>query len=189
MTTRQFSVLGLFFGALFLSACHATGPTFTVDTTSDTVDVNPGDGLCADSAGDCSLRAAIQESNVLPEVQTVALTDGLTYTLSITGTGENLGATGDLDITQGVVISGNATIDADGIDRVVEMRNSSGLVELIGVNLVGGQATNGAAFVANGAGLVSVLEAAIHDNTATSGSPVAINRGSAFLWDLSLIHI
>lgn len=39
--------------------------TFTVDTDLDTVDANPGDGVCADSAGRCSLRASVMEANAL----------------------------------------------------------------------------------------------------------------------------
>ena len=37
--------------------------TFTVSTTADTVDATPGDGLCADAAGSCSLRAAVMEAS------------------------------------------------------------------------------------------------------------------------------
>src|SRR5580692_7616384 len=37
--------------------------TFTVNTTNDTHDATPGDGICADSSGQCSLRAAIEEAN------------------------------------------------------------------------------------------------------------------------------
>jgi CSLREA domain-containing protein len=36
---------------------------FTVNTTTDLHDALPGDGLCADSNGLCSLRAAIEEAN------------------------------------------------------------------------------------------------------------------------------
>src|SRR5260221_14200587 len=32
-------------------------------TTADTVDATPGDGLCADAAGSCSLRAAVMEAS------------------------------------------------------------------------------------------------------------------------------
>ncbi|MFK8138803.1 MAG: right-handed parallel beta-helix repeat-containing protein [Bdellovibrionales bacterium] len=39
---------------------------FTIDTNSDSTDSNPGNGVCADSSGDCSLRAAIEESNATP---------------------------------------------------------------------------------------------------------------------------
>jgi CSLREA domain-containing protein len=34
-----------------------------VNVTDDTDDVNPGDGVCADSSSNCSLRGAIQEAN------------------------------------------------------------------------------------------------------------------------------
>jgi len=37
--------------------------TFTVNIITDTNDVSPGNGVCADSTGFCSLRAAIEEAN------------------------------------------------------------------------------------------------------------------------------
>ncbi|NKY24423.1 hypothetical protein [Cellulomonas denverensis] len=36
-----------------------------VNSLNTTADANPGDGICADAAGECTLRAAIQESNTL----------------------------------------------------------------------------------------------------------------------------
>lgn len=39
---------------------------FTVDTVSDTTDSYPGDGICDTGGGECSLRAAIAESNARP---------------------------------------------------------------------------------------------------------------------------
>ena len=40
------------------------GQTFVVTTTSDVADANPGDGVCDTGAGECSLRAAIEEANL-----------------------------------------------------------------------------------------------------------------------------
>ena len=37
--------------------------TFTVDSTADSSDINAGDGICDDGAGNCTLRAAIEEAN------------------------------------------------------------------------------------------------------------------------------
>ncbi|MFN8016142.1 MAG: CSLREA domain-containing protein [Acidimicrobiia bacterium] len=37
--------------------------TFTVTSTLDSSDNNPGDGICDDGLGNCTLRAAIEESN------------------------------------------------------------------------------------------------------------------------------
>lgn len=33
---------------------------FTVNSTADSHDANPGDGLCADAASHCTLRAAVE---------------------------------------------------------------------------------------------------------------------------------
>lgn len=50
----------------------ALAATFTVTTTGDTADNNPGDGTCADASGVCTLRAAIQEANALAGQDTIA---------------------------------------------------------------------------------------------------------------------
>ena len=51
----------------FLAQSPRTFPpavaTYTVNTTNDTADATPGNGVCADSAGQCSIRAAIEEAN------------------------------------------------------------------------------------------------------------------------------
>ncbi len=40
-----------------------TYPLFTVNSTADAFDTNPGDGICADSENRCTLRAAVDEAN------------------------------------------------------------------------------------------------------------------------------
>ncbi len=52
-------------GAAALAALSA-GPNFTVDTTADVADAQPGNGICADALNKCSLRAAITEANWWP---------------------------------------------------------------------------------------------------------------------------
>ena len=47
-------------------AAASAGPNFVVDTTADTADAAPGNGICADAVNNCSLRAAITESNWWP---------------------------------------------------------------------------------------------------------------------------
>src|SRR3712207_7172909 len=37
---------------------------FTVDSRADDADANPGNGTCATSRGECTLRAAIEEANL-----------------------------------------------------------------------------------------------------------------------------
>ncbi len=45
------------------AALAAAGLTFTVTSPLDTPDASPGNGLCADATGSCTLRAAMTESN------------------------------------------------------------------------------------------------------------------------------
>lgn len=48
-------------------AAAASGSyTFTVTSVADTADVSRGDGICADSQGRCTLRAAIAEADTIP---------------------------------------------------------------------------------------------------------------------------
>ena len=45
--------------------------SFVVDSIGDAPDVNTADGLCADTAGQCTLRAAIQQANATPGADTI----------------------------------------------------------------------------------------------------------------------
>ncbi|MFN8371565.1 MAG: NosD domain-containing protein [Anaerolineae bacterium] len=49
---------------------------FVVNSGLDTGDANPGNGICDDGGGNCTLRAAIEETNALPGA------DSLTFTAS-----------------------------------------------------------------------------------------------------------
>src|SRR5437667_9123302 len=81
--------------------------SFTVDGTIDAVDANSGDGVCATAAAECTLRAAIQETNALAGPDAIQLPDGI-YVLAIVGTGEDSAATGDLDVLDSVSIAGDS---------------------------------------------------------------------------------
>jgi CSLREA domain-containing protein len=68
-----------------LSAPHpAEAATFTVNSTDDLVDANPGDGKCETQAGNgvCTLRAATQEANALQEASSIDVPAG-TYQLTL----------------------------------------------------------------------------------------------------------
>lgn len=110
--------------------------TFTVNSTADTNDVALGDGFCADGLGNCTLRAAIQETNgnnALAGPDTIML-DAATYTLSLAGNDDDAAA-GDLDITQDLTISGasafSTIIDGGGIDRIFHVAPSGGVTVMI----------------------------------------------------------
>ncbi len=78
---------------------------FFVNTTADTPDANPGDGLALDANGQTSLRAAIMEANAFPTYQTIVIAAG-NYQLTRSGSNEDNGSTGDLDITEDLIILG-----------------------------------------------------------------------------------
>jgi CSLREA domain-containing protein len=120
------------------------GLTFTVNSTADEVDKNPGDGKCKSKPSHlCTLRAAIMENNARGGGNIIVLPAG-TYTLTIGGAGENASATGDLDILHDVKIQGSyaptTIIDRQGGDRVLDVRG--GTAKISGVTMQGGYLVN-----------------------------------------------
>lgn len=102
-------------------ASPAQGSSFTVNATHDAVDAAPGDGVCADAGGACTLRAAAMETNALAGADAISLPAG-NYSLSIPGAGENASATGDIDVADDLTITGagrdKTAIDGARVDRV-----------------------------------------------------------------------
>jgi hypothetical protein len=118
--------------------------TFTTNSIADQPDSKPGDGLCLTADGNCTLRAAIMETNALGGgPHTITLVAGTLYTLTRTGAGEDAAATGDLDIAADVTItvSGGSTTVAGTTgwdDRIFDVL-STGTVELKGLDIRGGK--------------------------------------------------
>jgi len=71
--------------------------TYIVNTLLDSQDVVPGDGICLDANGLCSLRAAIMEANANAGVVNIRFAVNGTHTLTIAGT-DDACRFGDLDI-------------------------------------------------------------------------------------------
>lgn len=118
-TPARLLILAMLVAGLIFSgspAPVAAATTFTVSKTTDTAD-----GKCN---SDCSLREAIIAANKQAGWDTISLKAG-TYRLSRAGKGENAAATGDLDITDDLTISGAAAattiIDGNALDRVFEV--------------------------------------------------------------------
>src|SRR6188768_2067465 len=102
------SILAAVFSAAFAITAfsvNTNAATFVVNTTADTQDAAPGNGVCADSGGLCSLRAAITEANALAGADTITVPAG-TYTTTLAGTNEDANANGDFDITSPLTING-----------------------------------------------------------------------------------
>ncbi len=101
-----------------------------VNSTDDGTDVNPGDGVCETAPGNgiCTLRAAVQEGNSSVRWKLITIPAGV-YELSLGGSGEDLAATGDLDLRETVTIRGagvGATvIDGQDLDRVFDLPDGS----------------------------------------------------------------
>src|SRR5262245_20927778 len=126
---------------------RATPATFVVNTTLDTVDANPGDGLARDANGNTSLRAAVMEANALAGADTINLPAG-TYRLTRTGAEENGGLTGDLDITGNLTVVGagaaTTVVDAASVsDRIFDVAQGGAtaprIVSLQAMTLTGGK--------------------------------------------------
>lgn len=150
-----------------------------VNTTTDAVDANIGDGVCDSSAilpgNQCPLRAAIQEANAyngaLDYVKIVVPAG--TYTLTVTGHSEDAAATGDLDITnpnKHILIEGDyhnyPVINANRIDRVFDVWSDAD-VEFRYLVITGGRAQASAAQgggINNRNGVVELYRVIIQDN-------------------------
>jgi len=135
--------------------------TFAVVAGYDAVDASPGDGRCGDASGVCTLRAAIQEANASGGGITIELAPGA-YVLTLRGGGEDAGATGDLDITADLTLTGSAglqtVIDAAGLDRAFDLHRAT--VTIANLAIRGGRTDqeNGGGIRSTGALTLSAVE-------------------------------
>jgi CSLREA domain-containing protein len=91
---------------VLLLAAPASANDYTVDSTADAADPNPGDGICDDGAGNCTLRAAIQTANAHGGDDTVIVPAGV-YELTLKRDADLPDEqTGDLDVTGDTTITG-----------------------------------------------------------------------------------
>ena len=122
-------------------ACAAGAADFVVTTDVDSLDATPGDGLCADADGACTLRAAVQEANALAGADRIELGAGR-YLLSLAGTGEDAAASGDLDLHGPLTIAGAgaqaSVIDGNAADTVLELHPGAGEVRLENLSIANG---------------------------------------------------
>ena len=164
---------------------NASAATFTVNSVTDAVDANPGDGTCATAEAVCTLRAAIQEANAFAGQDTIILPEGI-YVLTIEGQGEDASATGDLDITDtaGVIIQGDGSaltiVDGKGIDRVFHIQPGSA-ADISGIMIQGGigPLTYGDNFgggILNVGGTLTITGCTVYNNTASYGGGI-LNLG------------
>ena len=150
---------------------------FTVNSTDDSNDANPGDASAVDGSGNISLRSAIEEANAGAGGDWILVPDG-TYTLS----------QGALDIAGDITISGNGigttAIDADSLSRVFNV--TSGTVTISNLTITGGgfAGVGGGLSVALGAD-VTLDGVELVGNLATDGGAIS-NAGTLDLTDVTI---
>ncbi len=151
--------------SLALQVSPALAATFTVNSTADRNDLTPGNGMCVAYLvvfppyvfPFCTLRGAIEEANALPGPDRIIVPAGM-YTQDIPGTNEDAGGSGDLDITDSLILSGagpdETIIDAGGIDRVLDLFGPATEVTISGLTIRNGRLPPGlAANEAGGGGI------------------------------------
>jgi CSLREA domain-containing protein len=179
------SILSLPAPALVLAVSLATvasAATFTVDDFGDAVDANAGDATCQTATASCTLRAAIQEANAHAGPDVIEVPAG-TVMLAIAGQAEDAAATGDLDVTDDLTVTGagagTTTIDAAGLDRVFDVWST---FSLSAVTVRGGDpgagAEGGAIFSAPEFDPITVTIDQVHFDTNRA------NHGGAILNEL-----
>ncbi len=150
---------------------------FTVSTTADAGDAFPGDGTCADSAGQCSFRAAVDEAEALGGTSEIDLYPG----------------TFDLTLDQ-LEVGGNITIRGAGADQTTieqlaathrAFEVTSGTVSITGTTITGGGETmnstdpdpgvGGGIYVAGGATLDLSWAEVMGNGAESSGGGIDLN--------------
>lgn len=184
-------------GVLLATGPAAGAATIAVDTTADAITAD----------GHCSLREAIVAANTdnspnsgageCPRgdgADTITLGPG-SFEFTRAGAGEDLAATGDLDITGPTTITGAGalltTIDAKQLDRVIDVLNGGSLT-LSGVTVTGGKAPDGASGASSGAsgsagsdgggirnqGTLTLTDCVVTGNHSGNGGAGALANGS-----------
>jgi CSLREA domain-containing protein len=159
----------------------SAGHVFVVDSTNDAVDGSLGDGICATTVQECTLRAAIQEANADPGLDEIDVPSG-TYTLQLPGINEDNASTGDLDIRDNVRIVGDGSattlVDANHIDRGFDVIGSV-TVDLSGLTIENGQTAADGGGIRNVSGTVTLRDSDVSHNASTTGAGGGISNSNS----------
>ena len=164
---------------------------FAVNSTTDAIDVNPGDGVCATSTpGTCTLRAALKEADLSSLTISGILLPAGTYNLSLAGAGEDASLSGDLDINDFFTITGDGQastiIDGSALDRVFHVRSGFAL-NLSEVTVQGGTGDGttdgGGGILIDMNGTLTLTDSTVSGNTSNGNGGGIGNRGTLTLTD------
>ena len=197
---------GRFAASLGVSLCLAVAGVAAVapSAMAATITVNETADAYINGDGRCSLREAIIAANTDAPLDACPAGTGdddviqlaaAAYPLSIANgmnTDEDLGVRGDLDVLESLTIqgptTGTATINAMGIDRVMNVIGTATVLNLRGVTLRGGAApagTFGGGLAIEFAGVV-IERGGVDLNTASNGGGVDISGSNAYPGRLEL---
>ncbi|NJL06488.1 MAG: CSLREA domain-containing protein [Chloroflexaceae bacterium] len=157
----------------------AFAATFTVNTINDAPDATIGDGICATSDGQCSLRAAIQEANAAPDNDIIQFADDVREPIVLDGTA--LLIESDLTLTA----DPRTAVIIDGADRSpVFSIAADATVQLRGLTIQNGRNPNEEGGGIVNAGTLTLLECIVQNNQATlSGGGIYNNGGTLTVRD------
>lgn len=185
---------------------------FVVNNNGDAGDVTAGNGVCETGTGNgiCTLRAAVQETNVLAGDDTITFAVGITNvlvaseisinapagTLTINGNGANVTTIDGGSAANRLFNLNNATVTITGVTLSGGRTTghgggiiaTSGTLVLDAVTVQNNQATtNGASsngggvYVTNTTAVLRVTNSTFSGNSAWSGGGLAINIGTIFV--------
>ena len=138
-------------------------PGFGVTTTADAPDGDPGDGVCATSTGQCTLRAAIQEAEQLsgsPQTITFTVSGTITLLAGLPAIADPAGLVID-GAGQGIIIDGNYLVQPFHVQP-------GGVADVRNLTVRRGMAPSGGGFY-NG-GNLTLTNATVVANIAVGGS-------------------
>ncbi len=160
MRARAGVVLAVCAALFYAPHVSAAAATFTVTRADD-----PAPNGCA--ANDCSLREAVLAANAGSGGDTIVLPAGH-YRLGIAGLGEQAAATGDLDLTKSVTITGAGArwtvVDAMRIDRAFEVLGGA-TVLISDMTITGGVTDDNGAGIDSAGTLTLVRDAVVGNRT------------------------
>ena len=159
---------------------QSVGQVFTVDDSGDTHDSAPGDRICADSQGKCTLRAAVEESNaervgrdvIIFNLQAPAIIDLTLGTLVIRGNGLSIVGPGARRLTVQRFTGGTPF-------RIFHIPESGTQATLRGVTIsdgISGQFISGGGIYAGAGTRVHIADAALRNHTGGAGGAI-FNEG------------
>lgn len=168
-------------GFIFFSIPTVTrAATFTVDTVDDTSDSVAGNGICRDAGGNCSVRAAIEETNALHGANTVNVPSETYLLNSALHIQSNLTLVGS---------SANDTVlDGQSASQIIRI-NSAVTVYLQDITLAHGSGGLGGAVTINGSdAFVTMTRVWVNNSSALGGGGIFMEGGQLNLDYVRIYH-